>query len=137
MARQMKAWGDHSPKWQKQQEKAGLNPKLWDRWRRLSPKTRANSNPVDYAKGISIPQQRYAVALNKAVDRQFAFAAAKAQQVGKRPIDRRTVLARFRRLSGADINKLNRKSQRAYESYVTSQINSAIADKTFTLFYYH
>jgi hypothetical protein len=53
-----KSWGDHSDRWKKNARREGLDPNRWNRWRRLSPKTRKDTNPRNYAKGESIARQK-------------------------------------------------------------------------------
>jgi hypothetical protein len=53
-----KSWDDHSDRWKRQAKREGLTPGRWNRWLRLSPKTRKETNPREYAKGESVPRQR-------------------------------------------------------------------------------
>lgn len=57
MAAQVKRFKDHSPRWQREALKRGVDPKRWDHWRSLSPKTRRVTNPTDYAKGQTVRAQ--------------------------------------------------------------------------------
>lgn len=58
MARHYKKWEDHSPRWQREQSRKGLDKKRWNAWLKLSEKTRKASDPRDYAAGKSISNQR-------------------------------------------------------------------------------
>lgn len=57
MAAQVKRFGDHSQRWQRDALRKGIDPNKWDRWRKLSPATRKATNPTDYAKGKSVRAQ--------------------------------------------------------------------------------
>lgn len=57
MAAQVKRFRDHSPRWQREMLKKGVDPAKWDRWRTLSPKVRKATNPTDYASGQAVRQQ--------------------------------------------------------------------------------
>lgn len=54
MASQVKRFGEHSQRWQKQAKAQGITPAKWNKWRRLSPSTRRITNPTDYAKGKTV-----------------------------------------------------------------------------------
>ena len=69
MARQVKPFGDHSPRWQREQIGKGVDPKLWDRWRSLSAKARKGTDPAAYAKGKPVRQQLRAPLLDAATKR--------------------------------------------------------------------
>lgn len=53
----VKPFGDHSQRWQREQLRKGIDPKKWDRWRKLSPKSRKATNPYEYAKGTTVRDQ--------------------------------------------------------------------------------
>lgn len=55
--RAFKTWSQYSSKWQKARRKEGLDPRRWNRWQRLSDKTRAKTDPYEYAKGVSVLDQ--------------------------------------------------------------------------------
>lgn len=57
MARSYKRWEDHSPRWQREQSRNGLDKKRWNAWLKLSEKTRRTSDPVKYAAGTSVASQ--------------------------------------------------------------------------------
>lgn len=54
MARQVKRFGEHSQRWQKEARAQGISPTKWNKWRRLSESTRKATNPTDYAKGKTV-----------------------------------------------------------------------------------
>lgn len=58
MARYYKKWEDHSPRWQREQTRKGLDKKRWNAWLKLSEKTRRDTSPNAYAAGKSISNQR-------------------------------------------------------------------------------
>lgn len=72
MAAMVKSFGDHSPRWQREQLRKGIDPKKWDRWRKLSPKTRKSTNPFDYAKGQTVREQIRKPLLDAATRRVLA-----------------------------------------------------------------
>jgi hypothetical protein len=53
-----KKWEDHSPRWQREQTRKGLDKKRWNNWLKLSAKTQKQSDPIKYASGKSISDQR-------------------------------------------------------------------------------
>lgn len=55
--RAFKKWSQYSTKWQKARRREGLDPRRWNRWQRLSDKTRAKTDPYEYAKGVSVLAQ--------------------------------------------------------------------------------
>lgn len=57
MAAMVKPFGEHSQRWQREQLRKGIDPKKWDRWRKLSPKARKATNPTEYAKGTTVREQ--------------------------------------------------------------------------------
>jgi hypothetical protein len=52
-----KPWDDHSERWKRQAKREGLDPKRWNAWIKLSPKSRAKSDPRRYAAGESVQKQ--------------------------------------------------------------------------------
>jgi len=53
-----KRWEQHSPRWIREHSKKGESKTRWNRWFKLSPKSRKASNPAKYARGESVLQQR-------------------------------------------------------------------------------
>ena len=72
MAAQVKRFKDHSARWQREQRAKGVDPGLWDRWRKLSPKMRKATNPTEYATGKGIRVQLRAPLLDAATNRLLA-----------------------------------------------------------------
>jgi hypothetical protein len=72
MAAQVKRFDEHSARWQRTARNKGIDPKLWDRWRQLSPKTRKATNPADYAAGKSVREQIRQPLLDAAANRVLA-----------------------------------------------------------------
>lgn len=58
MARYYKKWEEHSPRWQREQSRKGLDKKRWNAWLKLSNKTRKETTPNAYAAGKSVANQR-------------------------------------------------------------------------------
>lgn len=73
MARQVKPFGEHSQRWQREQLNNGVNPKLWDRWRLLSAKSRKGTSPFEYSTGKPVRQQLRAPLLDAATKRVLAI----------------------------------------------------------------
>ena len=73
MTAQVKPFGDHSQRWQKEQLRKGVDPKKWDRWRKLSPKSRKATNPTDYARGTTVRDQIRKPLLDAATRRMMAI----------------------------------------------------------------
>jgi hypothetical protein len=69
MAAQVKRFGDHSKRWQREARKKGIDPKKWDRWRQLTPKSRKVTNPADYGSGETVRHQIRKALLDAAVSR--------------------------------------------------------------------
>lgn len=72
MSAQVKRFKDHSPRWQREALRKGVDPALWDRWRKLSPKVRKATNPTDYSTGKSVRNQLRAPLLNAATAKVLA-----------------------------------------------------------------
>lgn len=53
-----KSWDDHSPRWKREAEKQGLTKQRWDAWRKLSTKTRRETDPRRYASGETVAEIR-------------------------------------------------------------------------------
>jgi hypothetical protein len=73
MAAQVKRFKDHSPRWQRDALRKGIDPAKWDRWRKLSPKIRRATNPTDYASGVSVRAQLRTPLLNAATNKLLAI----------------------------------------------------------------
>lgn len=73
MAAQVKRFKDHSPRWQRDALRKGIDSVKWDRWRKLSPKVRKATNPVDYATGKTVRTQLRAPLLNAATNKVLAI----------------------------------------------------------------
>lgn len=72
MTAQVKRFGEHSPRWQRDARRKGVDPQLWDRWRKLSPKVRKSTNPFEYAQGSTVRKQLRAPLLEAAAKRLLA-----------------------------------------------------------------
>lgn len=53
-----KRWDEHSARWKREAEKAGLTKTRWDNWFKLSAKSRKLTDPRKYAAGESVAYQR-------------------------------------------------------------------------------
>lgn len=73
MAAQVKRFRDHSPRWQREALKNGIDPSRWDRWRKLSPAVRKRTTPTDYATGKTVRQQLRAPLLSQATNKVAAI----------------------------------------------------------------
>lgn len=72
MSALVKRFREHSERWQREALRQGIDPKKWDRWRKLTPKSRKATNPRDYAKGSSVREQIRSVLLDDAVTKVTA-----------------------------------------------------------------
>jgi hypothetical protein len=55
---QRKTFEQHSERWQREARRDGITPSRWNRWIRLSDKTRRATDPRKYAQGESVAKQR-------------------------------------------------------------------------------
>lgn len=134
MARLLRKWADYSARWQKARSKEGLDASKWNRYQKLSPRTQAKTDPVQYAKGVSVNDQVKQRQLEQAAQRQHTLATTKAS--GNRPVPSIHVIRkRLNTLTTGELRSLNRKSDTAYDRYVTAY-NQA-AGKAMSPLYYH
>jgi hypothetical protein len=73
MAALVKPFGEHSQRWQREQLRKGIDPKKWDRWRKLSPAARKATSPFEYAKGVTVRSQLRKPLLDAATRRVLAI----------------------------------------------------------------
>ena len=57
MSAPRKRWDEHSDRWKREKTRQGLTKSRWDRWFKLSPKSRKIADPYKYAKGESVREQ--------------------------------------------------------------------------------
>jgi hypothetical protein len=74
--RAYKRWSQYSIKWQNARRREGLEPKRWNRWQRLSDKTRVKTDPYEYAKGVSVLAQSRKKLLDSLTQKVRAIAVA-------------------------------------------------------------
>jgi len=114
VARHFKKWEEHSPRWQREQTRKGLDKKRWNAWLKLSDKTRKVSDPVKYASGSSITNQRR--------ERKEQQAADKIRSVGGTNVRSSVVYRNVKRMTETDLNWTLKASH--------SQIVGRAGDKT-------
>lgn len=102
-----KRFRDHSARWQRARLREGVDPKRWDRYTKLSAKTRREVGQLDYARGRSVTELRRKTRLRDLVDKLLARARKLAGYTPERSIIERNV----RHLSTSDISKINNLSQ--------------------------
>jgi hypothetical protein len=102
VARQVKPYGDHNQRWQREQAAKGVEPKRWDKWRGLSSKSRADSDPERYGKGFSVNAIRRGDAIDKATGHIAQWGAASSG----RPPNRAIIERRVRGESIATLRKI-------------------------------
>lgn len=100
MASQVKRFGEHSQRWQREARRQGVTPAKWNKWRRLSPASRKVSNPTDYSKGKTVVQFR-----TEKRD-QAVFDSLNLAHKGKEKYRPRTVRKRVGEMSVAQKNKI-------------------------------
>lgn len=88
MARFYKKWEDHSPRWQREQSRKGLDKKRWNAWLKLSEKTRRTSSPESYAAGKSIANQRREAKVQATIKKMIAATQAARLSTIKRNVNR-------------------------------------------------
>lgn len=88
MARYYKKWEEHSPRWQREQSRKGLDKKRWNAWLKLSDKTRRTSTPDSYAAGKSIANQTRERKEQQAVQHLVANTEGARVSVIKRNVSR-------------------------------------------------
>lgn len=71
MARHYKKWEEHSPRWQREQSRKGLDKKRWNAWLKLSDKTRKVTTPNAYAAGKSVANQRLEGKIKRATEKML------------------------------------------------------------------
>lgn len=96
MARYFKKWDDHSPRWQREQSRKGLDKGRWNAWLKLSDSTRKGTDPRKYAAGQSIAGQRRERKEQEAVRRIQSSASRKARSS--------TISHNVHRMSDADLD---------------------------------
>lgn len=120
MARQVKRFGEHSERWQKEARKQGLTPTKWNKWRKLSPATRKASNPIDYAKGKTVADFR------GEKKRQAVYDSLAAVHKDKPKFRPRSVRARVAQMTNDQMNKiLAFKTTGQLGAFITKQIKLA------------
>lgn len=96
MARYYKKWEDHSPRWQREQSRKGLDQSRWNAWLKLSDNTRKQTNPSKYAAGQSIAGQRR--------ERKEKEAAKKIEASATRKGRSSTIAHNVKRMTDADLD---------------------------------
>ena len=96
MARHYKKWEEHSPRWQRENSRKGLDKSRWNAWLKLSNTTRKQSSPSKYAAGQSIAGQTRERKENEAVKRIQAAASRKARSS--------TIAHNVHRMTNADLD---------------------------------
>ncbi len=62
MSAPRKRFEEHSPRWQRNALKEGIEPRRWNAWFKLSPTTRKTTDAREYGKGQSVADQKRAQA---------------------------------------------------------------------------
>lgn len=95
-----KKWSEHSVRWQRTARREGLSQRLWDRWLRLSARTRRRTNQRSYAAGKTVRTQILAPRRSEAVKK-----LAQAHGGGARLI---TIERGVKLMTAADLNRVMR-----------------------------
>lgn len=104
MARYYKKWEEHSPRWQREQTRKGLDKKRWNAWLKLSDKTRKVTTPDAYAAGKSVANQRVEGKIRRAIEKMLKI------QFNTRPA---TVVKGVRSMSEKDLDWTLKASERS------------------------
>lgn len=141
MARSLKSWSQYSKKWQTARRKEGLDPKRWNRYRKLSEKTRNKVDPYEYAKGVSVKQQTYNSLLDSVTGKMDAIAQTHTQQnfsqKGFRPAGIATIRRRLSAYGYTDLSKLDRMNDARLYKHVTAVNQKIIDERGNSPLFYH
>lgn len=96
MARYYKKWEDHSPRWQRDQSRKGLDKSRWNAWLKLSGSTRKQTDPRKYAAGQSIAGQKR--------ERKEQEVIRKIQSSASRTARPSTIAHNVRKMSDTDLD---------------------------------
>lgn len=131
MARSLKSWSQYSKKWQAARRKEGLDPRRWNRYRRLSDKTRSKIDPYEYAKGVSVKQQSYNTVLNDVTRKMDTIAQTYTPRNFAHKFRPASISTIRRRLSGysfVELSRLDRMDTKKLYKHVTV-VNQRIIDE--------
>ncbi len=141
MARSLKSWSQYSKKWQAARRKEGLDPRRWNRYRRLSEKTRNKIDPYEYAKGVSVKQQSYNSLLDSVTGKMDAIAQTYTSQnyshKGFRPASIVVIRRRLSSYGYADLSKLDRMEPKRLYRHVTTVNQKIIDERGNSPLFYH
>lgn len=111
MAAQVRPFGEHSDRWQRNAEKQGMSPARWNAWRNLSPSSRKDTTPGAYAQGQSVRDQvRESLSSNVS-----AKLHARASATSVRPVDPRIIQNRVKNLSTKDLRRMDKMDKAAMD----------------------
>jgi hypothetical protein len=106
-----KAWDDHSERWKRQASREGLDPHRWNAWRKLSPKSRAKTDPRRYAAGESVQKQNLDKLQRAAVSAIMAAKGGDAREF--------TVRRGVQKMSSRELNKIGQLAPGPLGDYIT------------------
>lgn len=117
MAKQVKRFGEHSQRWQREARKQGMTARKWNKWRKLSEPTRKATNPYDYSKGKTVTAFRTEKKQQAVYD---SLANVHKDNAKFRP---RTVRERVKQMSLEQLNKiLSFKSTSGLTEFIREQL---------------
>lgn len=110
MIKAYKSWSQYSIKWRRQRLKEGFIPRRWNRYRHLSAKTRAKTDPYEYAKGKSVKFQARSKLLDNLTVRVHKIAVVKTPENFADkfvPAGMATIRYRLDKFSDSELRKYN------------------------------
>ena len=114
-----KPWNEHSERWKRQATREGLDPKRWDAWRKLSPKSRAKTDPRRYAAGESVQKQTVDKLRRDAVDAIMSAKGGDAREF--------TVRRGVQKMTTKELHKITGMTPGALDSYITRKARQPMA----------
>lgn len=106
-----KPWEAHSERWKRKAAREGLSPRRWNAWAKLSPKSRAQTDPRKYAQGQSVGQQT--------IEKKRAIAVAAIMSAKSGVAREFTVRRGVQAMPTAELTKLGKLSAGQLDEYIT------------------
>lgn len=140
--RNLKSWAQYSKRWQKARLKEGLNPRRWNRFRHLSAKTRAQTNPYEYAKGKSVKtlsRERMLNDLSRRIEQlAIKHTVRNFGYKGFKPAGRATIRYRLDKGYGdTGLGKMDRMTDELLYRHIVRENRKIMEDGKFSPLFYH
>jgi hypothetical protein len=115
-----KPWDEHSERWKRRAIRDGLDPRRWNAWRNLSPKTRAQTDPRRYAQGESVHTQHVTKL------RQSVVAGIMNAKAGDPKLREFTVRRGVQMLSTRELQKMSKMTTGVLSDYITKKARQPV-----------